>query len=149
MQSCIFICPESISVSVSCSQLKIFRTSSSFQHKYFIKKFPFYFTRFKIPKSLLQFHSLFSFQILSNLPLKCASLCLFIPHILTAFIRAMALISSFLDYGSSYLSGLPDPKPPPLQTHLHAIARLIFLKCHFHLVTVCSEAFNSPLIIQM
>lgn len=46
------------------------------------------------------------------------------------------------------LPGLPDPKLSPFQSYLRATARLIFLKCRFHLVTVCSEASHGPLITQ-
>ena len=128
-----------------CSSSSIFSSKCSPTFSSIPRAFQYWHIAISL-NSLLWFYSLFSFQIPSNLSLKCLSSSVFTPHILTAFIWATALISSFLDHRSSYLSALPDPKLSPLQTHVHATARLIFFKCHFHLVTVCWEAFNSPFI---
>lgn len=97
MQSCIFIRPQSILITVSCNlpKLKTFRTKQALFSNISIlsKALLFYFTKFKTPKSLVWFYSLFSFQILSMLSLKC------------------------LHVSSSLAFSLPSAQPRPLAAH--------------------------------
>ena len=147
MQSYIFIYPKSISVLVYCNQLKfkIFRTKQSLLFNIYTLSKGFFFQG---SKSSNHFYDSIHYLVSKSHQIYLWNVFLHVSSPLTyaAFIWATALISSFLDHRSSYLSALPDPKLSPLQTHVHATARLIFFKCHFHLVTVCWEALNSPLI---